>query len=117
MEKKIYKLDAKDAKLGRIAAKAAHILMGKDTVAFARNIAPRVNVHILNASSVLVESRKLDGKTYVSYSGYPGGLKKKSMRQTAIKKGYSEVFRKAVKGMLPKNRLQSVMMNNLKIEE
>jgi len=54
---------------------------------------------------------------YKKYSGYPGGLKETSMRRLAAEKGYGEVFRKAVKGMLPKNKLQAIMLKNLTVSE
>ncbi len=113
----VHIIDAKDAKIGRVATQAAHILMGKNYPEFQRNVAPKVSVQIVNASAALIDSRKFAEKDYTSYSGYPGGLKHKSMRQVVEKKGYREIFRKAVKGMLPKNRLQAVMLKNLKIEE
>lgn len=112
-----YRIDAKDARLGKVAAEAAAHLMGKDRTDFARNVSPRVAVRIVNASQVAIDGRKMDQKSYVSYSGYAGGKKVRPLKDVVAKKGYSEIFRKAVKGMLPKNKLQSVMMNNLAIEE
>jgi len=56
-------------------------------------------------------------KTYSRYSGYPGGLKQPTMKMVVAKKGYSELFKEAVSGMLPKNKLRSKMMKNLKISE
>lgn len=110
-------IDAKGARPGKIAAEAAARLIGKDRTDFARNVSPRVTVRIINASQAAIDGRKMDQKTYVSYSGYAGGRKVRPIRDVAAKKGYGEIFRKAVKGMLPKNKLQAVMMNNLVIEE
>lgn len=113
----VHTIDAKDARLGKVASSAAAHLMGKDSVTFARNVAPRVKVKIVNAGQVAIDARKMSRKTYTSYSGYPAGLKKRTMRDVVAKKGHAELFRKAVKGMLPKNKLQAVMMRNLQIEE
>ncbi|MCI0542282.1 50S ribosomal protein L13 [bacterium] len=112
-----YTIDAKEKRLGQVAGEAARYLMGKDSVNFARNIAPKITVRIVNAGALSLDPRKLDQKLYTSYSGYPGGLKNKPIKDIVAKKGYREIFRKAVKGMLPKNKLQQVMMNNLTIEE
>lgn len=113
----IFTIDAKDARLGKVAAEAAARLMGKNRTDFARNAAPRVKVKIVNAGQVAIDARKVSGKVYTSYSGYPAGLKKRTVRDVISKKGHTELFRKAVKGMLPKNRLQAVMLKNLQIEE
>jgi large subunit ribosomal protein L13 len=70
-------------------------------------------VTIDNASKLLIREPKKDQKTYTRYSGYPGGLKSATLREVIAKKGHTEVLRLAVKGMLPKNKLQSVRMKNL----
>lgn len=112
-----YTLDAENKRIGRIATQAAIFLMGKNTTAFQKNIAPDVTVEIKNTSKALIDEKKMDQKTYSRYSGYPGGLKQPTMKQVVAKKGYSELFKKAVSGMLPKNKLRAKMMNNLKITE
>jgi len=114
---KEYTIDAQSKSLGRIASEAAVLLMGKNETDFARNVAPSVKVQIINASKASIHPKKLDMKKYKSYSGYPGGLKETPMKKVIEKKGYSELFRTAVNGMLPKNKLQSVMMKNLIITE
>lgn len=110
-------IDAKDKALGRVASQAALFLMGKDKPSFQRNIAPSVKVKILNASKAKITQKKMQEKTYQRYSGYPGGRKVISMEKLIEKKGYEEVFKKAVYGMLPSNKLRKVMMKNLVIEE
>ena len=110
-------IDAKDKSLGRVATVAAVFLMGKDSPAFQRNVAPDVKVKILNASKAKISAKKMKEKTYQQYSGYPGGRKVINMEKLVEKKGYEEVFRKAVRGMLPGNKLRSVMLKNLVIEE
>jgi large subunit ribosomal protein L13 len=110
-------IDATDKSLGRIATAAAVFLMGKDNPNFQRNVAPAVKVKILNASKAKITKKKMQEKTYQNYSGYPGGRKVFTMEKLVEKKGYEEVFRKAVRGMLPANKLRSVMMKNLIVTE
>ena len=110
-------LDAQGKRLGRVATEAAKLLMGKNRVDFVRNAIPDIKVKIINTSKADILNRKLDGKVYTSYSGYPGGLKQNSMRKVVGDKGYKEAFRKAVYGMLPSNKLRAKMMLNLIIKE
>lgn len=114
---KKYTLDAENKRIGRIATEAAVLLMGKNTPEFARNSIPEIEVEILNTSKALIDEKKMDQKTYSRYSGYPGGLKQPTMKQVIEKKGYRELFREAISGMLPKNKLRARMMNNLTIKE
>ncbi len=110
-------IDAQGKSLGRIATQAAVFLMGKDSPTFKRNVAPVVKVTITNASKVKISSKKMKDKTYQNYSGYPGGRKVISMERMIEKKGYEEIFNKAVYGMLPTNKLRKVMMKNLIVTE
>ncbi len=112
-----YTLDAQGKSMGRIATEAAMKLMGKNAPTYKPNVAPEVSVRIVNASKANISEKKKGEKTYERYSGYPGGLKSSTMEEVIAKKGYGEVFRMAVKGMLPKNKLQAVMMKNLTVEE
>jgi len=112
-----YVLDAENKRIGRIATQAAVFLMGKNTPEFKRNAIPQIVVEIKNTSKALIDEQKLDQKRYSRYSGYPGGLKQPTMKQVIDKKGYNELFREAVSGMLPKNKLRSKMMLNLIITE
>jgi len=114
---KEHTVDATNKSIGRIATEAAIFLMGKDTPAFKRNVAPNVKVIILNTSKAKISSQKMKNKTYNSYSGYPGGLKTINMEKMIEKKGYAEIFKKSVYGMLPANKLRGIMMKNLIIEE
>lgn len=109
-------LDAQGKRLGRIASEAAKLLMGKNRVDFVRNAVPNVKVTILNTSKADLTNKKLDQKVYTSYSGYPGGLKQRSMKKVISDKGTKETFKKAVYGMLPANKLRAKMMLNLKVE-
>lgn len=112
-----YTLNAENKRVGRVATQAAEYLMGKNLVDFKRNTIPEVTVEISNASKVVIDDRKLTQKTYSRYSGYPGGLKQPNMQEVISKKGYSEIIREAVSGMLPKNKLRAPMLKNLIITE
>jgi large subunit ribosomal protein L13 len=112
-----YTVDAKEKTLGRTASHVAKLLMGKDSASFERNEVARNKVLLTNVSKIKISESKLKNKEYLSYSGYPGGLKKSKMEKVVEKKGYSEIFRKAVYGMLPANKLRDRVMKNLTIEE
>lgn len=110
-------IDAKGKRLGRIASEAAKILMGKDRVTYARNRAPEVSVTITNVSKLLIAEKKRSTKKYVRFSGYPGGIKFEALEDLAKRRGYGEVVRNAVKGMLPGNKLRPGMMKRLTVKE
>ena len=110
-------LDAKGKKLGRLATEAAVLLMGKDTPDFEKHVLSKNTVEVINASQLSITEKKRKNEIYTSYTGYPGGLRQKSMTQVLEKKGYGELIRIAVKGMLPKNKLQSRMMKQLTVIE
>ena len=112
-----YVLDAENKRIGRVATQAAVYLMGKNNPDFQRNTIPNVTVEIKNTSKAIIDDKKREQKTYSRYSGYPGGLRQPTMEQVIAKKGYKELFKEAVSGMLPKNKLRSKMMNNLIITE
>lgn len=112
-----YKIDAKGKKLGRVAQEAAALLMGKKDVNFKRDRLSENKVVIENASLASISAKQLDTKEYEKYSGYPGGLTFEKMKRVIEKKGYAEIFRMAVMGMLPANRIADKMMKNLKVLE
>ena len=112
-----HKIDAENKKVGRVATQVAVFLMGKDRTDFVKNRIPDVKVIVENASKLSISEKKRDQKSYKRYSGYPGGLHTKTMKQTIADKGNAEVLKKAVYGMLPKNTLRSKMMKNLVITE
>jgi large subunit ribosomal protein L13 len=113
----VYTIDAEGRSLGRVATEAASVLMGKNDINFKRNVAPDVKVKIINSSKVKMTRKKLKQKEYANYSGYPGGLKMQTLENLVSKKGYGEAVRKAVRGMLPSNKLRPIMMKNLLTEE
>ena len=112
-----YSLDATNKKPGRLAAEVAVILMGKNRADFAKNKFPDVEIEVTNANQMSFDANKLRDKTYASHSGYPGSLKLPSMQQVIDKKGGKEVLRRAVLGMLPKNKLRPQMIKRLKITD
>ncbi|MBP9763398.1 MAG: 50S ribosomal protein L13 [Candidatus Pacebacteria bacterium] len=113
-------IDAQGKSIGRVATEAAMALMGKDRVDYEAHIIQTDGVHILNASKVVVDEKKLSGKSkkvYRRYTGYPGGLKDESMTNIIAKKGYGEVFKKAIRGMLPANKHRPELLKRIEITE
>lgn len=110
-------IDAKNKKLGRVASEAAKILMGKDTPAFAKNVAPEVEIEIINAAKTDINEKKKLDKKYITHSGYPGGQKEEALGKLLERKGIIEVYKRAVYGMLPDNKLRARMMTKLTITE
>jgi large subunit ribosomal protein L13 len=110
-------IDATNKKLGRVAQEAAMILMGKDSPMYESNKVITEGVHIVNASKTDISEKKKDEKEYKWFTGYPSGLKTRSLDQMLEKRGVEEVYRKAILGMLPKNRLRAEMIKKLKITE
>lgn len=112
-----YTIDATGKVPGRIATEVAVLLMGKNRTDFSRNKIPAVEVEVANAGAMTLDRKKLKDKRYARHSGYPGSLTLESMAHVVEKKGVKEVLRRAVYGMLPKNKLRPRMMKNLKIKE
>ena len=116
VERKEYTIDAHGKRIGRIATEAAAILLGKRSASFARNAVAPVSVTIINARG-LDMSEKRGTDTFWSHSGYPGGRKTETMSHFAKRRGYAEMLRKVVSGMIPKNRLHKLRMKNLTVAE
>jgi large subunit ribosomal protein L13 len=110
-------IDATGKSLGRLASEVAALLNGKDSVTFVKNAVEKVTVTVENANKVKVTGNKMSESVHKSYSGYPGGLKEQPLKHVVAKKGYSEIIIHAVKGMLPKNKLQDVRLKNLIIKD
>lgn len=107
-------VDATDQVLGRLASKVAKILRGKNKPEFTPHVDCGDNVIIINAEKICLTGNKMSQKTYISHSGYPGGQKEQTVADVLDK--YPErVIEKAVKGMLPKNRLGRSIFQNLKV--
>ena len=112
-----YTIDAKGRVPGRVATEVAVLLMGKNRTDFSRNTIPAIEVEVLSAGAMSLNQKKLKDKKYYHHSCYPGGLKEATMERIVATKGVREVLRRAVYGMLPKNKLRPRMMKNLKIKE
>ncbi len=107
-------VDATDVVLGRLASKVAKILRGKNKPSYTPHVDCGDNVVIINAEKVRLTGNKLNDKVYLSYSGYPGGQRIQTPAELLSK--YPErLIEKAVKGMLPKNRLGSKIYGNLRV--
>ena len=116
VDRKWYVLDAAGKPLGRVAAKAAHLLRGKHKPTFAPHVDCGDNVIIINADKVVLTGNKWNDRIYLRYTGYPGGQIEYTPADL-LKKGGDRLFRKVVKGMLPKNRLGAKLLNNMYVYE
>ena len=112
VERKWYVIDAEGKPLGRVASKAAHILRGKHKATYTPNIDCGDFIIIINAEQAILTGNKLDNKKYYNHSGYPGGLRERTAREMQEKYPI-EMVERAVKGMLPKNRLGRQMYKKL----
>ncbi len=110
--RKWYVIDAEGQTLGRLATKAATILRGKHKPTYTPHVDTGDYVIIINASKVNLTGNKLDKKMYYNHSGYPGGLRERTAR-TMINNYPVEMVERAVKGMLPHNRLGRKMGKKL----
>ena len=111
-----YIIDAQGKKLGRVASEAAAFLRGKGSASFSRNRLPDTDVEILNASKLSITEKKRFQTRYLRYSGYPGNLRATSLAEFTTKKGYPELLRKVVLGMLPRNKQRSRIIKRLLVK-
>jgi large subunit ribosomal protein L13 len=114
VERRWYVVDADGQTLGRLATRIADTLRGKDKAQYTPHVDTGDFVVVVNAEKVRVTGNKLDQKRYYRHSGYPGGLRSRTLREQLDRRP-TEVIRKAVKGMLPRNRLARQQLNKLKI--
>ena len=105
-------VDATGHSLGRLCSEIAKILRGKYKPNFTPHVDCGDNVIVINADKVVLTGKKWTDRTYLRFSGYPGGQKEFSPKRLQ-EKGSDRLFRKVVKGMLPKNRLGDKLLNNL----
>jgi|SRR3989344_1399082 len=110
-------IDAQGKTLGRIASTVAVLLRGKSLPTFRTNVLPNVKVRVINADKLNILEKKMRGKEYARYTGYPGGLLKETLEDVIAKKGTKEAIRRAVHGMLPSNKLRKEILKNLTIIE
>lgn len=109
-------IDATGKVLGRLAANVAVLLRGKNKPGFAPYKDIGDFVVMKNVDKMKFTGRKFTNKIYYRHTLYLGGLKKVTMKEMSEKKGHSEILRKAVMGMLPKNRLRAKQIKRLKFE-
>ena len=114
IEKKWLLLDASDKTLGRLSAKISSILMGKNKAKYTPHNDLGDYIIVINAEKVKVTGNKDIQKKYYRHSGYPGGLKSSAFSEI-IEKNPEDIIFKAVKGMLPKNKLSNSMISKLKV--
>jgi large subunit ribosomal protein L13 len=113
-ERKWHVVDANGAVLGRLAAQVANILRGKNKPVFTPHLDAGDFVVVINAEKISVTGNKRSEKLYHRHSGYPGGLKTRTLNDM-LERRPEEVIRLAVKGMLPRNRLARKQLTKLKV--
>jgi large subunit ribosomal protein L13 len=114
VEKQWLLVDAEGQTLGRLASKVAKILRGKYKPSFTPHVDCGDNVVIVNAEKIQLSGNKWEDKTYNRYTGYPGGQRSTTAREL-LNKNPASIIEKAVKGMLPKNKLGAELFRNLRV--
>ncbi|OGZ33709.1 MAG: 50S ribosomal protein L13 [Candidatus Portnoybacteria bacterium RIFCSPLOWO2_12_FULL_39_9] len=107
-------IDASGKILGRLAVEAAVLLRGKNKPDFTPRLDTDNEITVINTDKIRVTGRKLKQKIYYRHSGYPGGIRARRLEEM-LEKDSREVVRKAVYGMLPKNKLRDRMIKRLKL--
>lgn len=114
VEKQWLLVDAEGETLGRLASKVAIILRGKNKPNFTPHVDCGDNVIVINAEKVQLSGTKMQDKTYIRHTGYPGGQRSLTAIEL-MEKNPIALVEKAIKGMLPKNKLGSAIYRNLKV--
>ena len=114
IDRRWFVVDATDETLGRLASRIARVLEGKHRPIYTPNLDTGDHVIVLNAGRIAVSSDKRETKVYVRHSGYPQGLRSETLGHL-LERRPEEVIRRAVKGMLPHNRLGAQQLRKLKI--
>jgi large subunit ribosomal protein L13 len=114
IEKKWWLLDAENQVLGRLATEVAVLLRGKRKPLYADFLDCGDHVIVINAGKMRFSGRKMQQKKYYSHSGYPGGIKEKNL-EDMMEKNPEDVLKKAVRGMIPKNKLNRAIYKKLKV--
>jgi large subunit ribosomal protein L13 len=114
IERRWYVVDAADETLGRLASRIARVLEGKHKPTFATHLDSGDHVVVVNAAKITVTRDKRETKLYIRHSGYPHGLKQETLGDLLARRP-EEAIRRAVKGMLPHNRLGAQQLRKLKI--
>lgn len=116
VKKEWYVVDAENETLGRLASKVAKMVRGKHKPYFTPHVDCGDHIIVINAEKIRLTGNKMSEKTYISHSGYPGGQKEITAEQLLAKKPIA-LIEKAVRGMLPKNRLGRALFGNLHVIE
>ena len=114
MQEKAYTIDASGKILGRLAAEVAVLLQGKNKEDYLPNLLNKDIVKVFNTSQIKISGKKTDLKKYYRHSGYLGGIKEEKYKEM-FERDPNEVFRRAVLGMLPKNKLRAKRIKQLKL--
>lgn len=114
VERKWYVIDAAEAPLGRVATQVATLLTGKGKTQFTKHIDCGDYVIVINTDNLVVTGNKMEDKMYYRHSGFPGGLKEAQLKEKMAKDSTEPIF-KAVRGMLPVNKLRDGRLARLKI--
>jgi large subunit ribosomal protein L13 len=114
IERRWFVVDATDQTLGRLASRIARVLEGKHKPTFSPHLDTGDHVVVLNAARIRVTRDKLETKLYIRHSGYPQGYKEETLGALLARRP-EEVIRRAVKGMLPRNRLGAQQLRKLKV--
>ncbi len=109
-------VDAEGQALGRLSSIVAKLIRGKYKTNFTPHVDCGDNVIVINAEKINLSGKKWDAKEYIRYTGYPGGQRSLTAKQM-FDKDPKKIIEKAVKGMLPKNKLGSALFRNLKVYE
>lgn len=114
VEKQWLLIDAEGQTLGRLASKVAKLLRGKHKPYFTPHVDCGDNVIIINAEKIVLSGNKMEEKVYLRYTGYPGGQRERTAAEI-MAKNPAQLVEKAVKGMLPKNKLGAEIFRNLRV--
>ncbi len=114
VERRWYVVDAEGETLGRLATRIADTLRGKQKPTYTPHVDTGDFVVVVNAEKIGVTGQKLDQKRYFRHSGYPGGIRSRTLREQ-LERRPTEVIRTAVKGMLPRNKLARRQITKLKV--
>lgn len=114
IEKQWVLVDATNQPLGRLSSAVAKILRGKNKPNYTPHVDCGDNVVVVNAEKISLSGKKFENKVYISHTGYPGGQRKKTASEI-FEKHPERLIEKAVKGMLPKNKLGADLFRNLRV--
>jgi large subunit ribosomal protein L13 len=114
IDRRWYVVDAADQTLGRLASRIARVLEGKNKPTYTPSMDSGDHVIVLNAGRITVTRNKLESKLYSRHSGYPQGFKQETLGHL-LERRPEEVIRRAVKGMLPRNKLGAQQLRKLKV--